>query len=419
VSRPETPSYSTPTWASTTVTYPAGPEDWAGSATCVAPAGDVFTPEGRIPADHLNDLFKKALQGSVNAKTSLTALVNFIGQAAFTNFRPGVSVSANSLLWVPSEGNWYSLGSSDNVRRSSDYGATWSASSEVSGGTARTVVRGAASPSEIVALTLSRDVYRKNAGAWVKHVNALPSLPDTFTTPRIVYDSVAGLFIAAYANSSTIKIATSPTGVTWTARSLPGAWSAGHTRAGIATFGGRTVLVARQSAADTASSVATSDDGGVTWTARSSLTHVSLDTSQDENRFLDTLGMNGSTVMYIACDTKNGGAEVFTSSNGGETFTSALSFATARTLLCPLPFGVAWVAMSGTPEQALALEWSGEARLLYSLDAGATWLDSGVDVAGKGLQALVPGDGGFAICTNSGGAHMGFRCAAPGREVIA
>jgi hypothetical protein len=144
-----------------------------------------------------------------------------------------------------------------------------------------------------------------------------------------------------------------------------------------------------------------------------------LDTSQDENRFLDTLGMNGSTVMYIACDTKNGGAEVFTSSNGGETFTSALSFATARTLLCPLPFGVAWVAMSGTPEQALALEWSGEARLLYSLDAGATWLDSGVDVAGKGLQALVPGDGGFAICTNSGGAHMGFRCAAPGREVIA
>ncbi len=387
----------------------------------MAPAGDYFVPESRIPADHLNDLFNKALNGSVQAKAALAALLTYVGQAPLQNFRTAVAIAggANSLLWSPYEGHWYAFGTSDNVRRSDDQGTSWSASSEVSGGTPRNLARAAVSPSEIVALNFqSRDVYRKSSGTWTKHTNALAGAPGALTTPRIVYDEVNGLFIAAYYGGSSIVIETSPTGVTWTPRSLPGAWAGGHSRHGIATYGGRTVLVARKDATTTESSVATSDDGGLTWTARTALTHVDAATAQDENTFLDVLGMGPEGVMYTPCDTNTGGGEVLLSTNGGETFTSKLTYA-GRMLVNPLPFGAAWVAMTGTAAGGFALQFAGEARFVYSLDQGATWLDSGYDVPSKGLQHVAPCEGGFAIYTNTGGARMGFRFGVPGREVVA
>jgi len=394
----------------------------------VAPPGDYFVPESRIPADYLNDLFQKSLQGSVNAKVELVSIIQYVGQAPFQNFRTAVAITggANSLLWSPYEGHWYSLGSTDNVRRSNDQGTTWSAASEVSGGTPRNVAKGAVSPSEIVALTLgSRDVYRKSGGSWTKHVNALAVAPTNLTTPRIVYDADSSLFIAAYHNGGTIAIETSPTGVTWTPRSLPGAWAAGHSRHGIVTHGGRTVLVARKDATTTESSVATSDDGGLTWTARTDLTHVDIPNTGaaavylDENTYLDVLGGGAEGFMYTAADTVVGGGEVLLSTDGGETFTSKLTYGTGRVLVNPLPFGAAWVAMTGTPAGLFALQFTSEARLLYSLTEGATWLDSGYDVPSTGLQCLVPCEGGFALYTNVGGARMGFRFGAAGREVIA
>jgi len=418
VTRPANPTYAVPTWAQSVANYPALGKDWDGAAIAVAPPGDYFTPEQKIAADYLNDLFAKALNEHVSAKSAIDALNTYVGQVVPLNFK-AASTAASNLVgahYNPYTRRWSVFGSTDRLRSSTNEGETWSGADEVSGGTSRKIWRAADDGAgNVVATTDSRDVYTSTGnGAWTKHTNAIPTTPNSSDPVVICYESGAALWCVAYRDnaSSDVVVATSPDGTTWTARTLPAAWSGpNHQRYQIAAGGGRVVLMARDASTATKSIVATSDDGGVTWAAQADLTHVAGDTDSYVSVPTANLAYDSTGKWMYSAANYNGNADVFHSTDGA-TWTAKKSIATDF-LSGIVGHGAMWLALLCASSAAGGGAYS-YCYPVYSLDNGATWFHSGHDF--PNVLSLASGNGGV-LALFSGSVRMSLRTGAPGVEV--
>jgi hypothetical protein len=398
VSRPANPSYTTRAFAPD-ANYPSTPgKVWSLQPTKVEPpgAGTVgFTPETGDAAEHRNKLFYDAFVQDVNAKTKLDELYTYLGQLQALNF-PIASVDLSNggsdilrgAFYNAPLSVWFVQGDAGIVRASDNQGYTWSATSiiaAVSDETERCFNGACDASGNTVVTTDSRYIFEMTASTtvWTKVDAAGTAMSSAIS--QVVFDPIRSLFCYVSGDSSNVtKIFTSSNRTSWTSRTVPTSFNAAlaHWRLEVKPSSGRIVMTAYRSS-DSKLLIATSDDGGVTWTERTFLTTtivptlggVSLTYNSTRNEWLYIIGEQSGTPS----------CEVWKSSDDGVTWTKILTLTNA--CLCkPAPVGTMWVG--GNRSNGVA----------YSLDGGVSWYTTARALA---LNEAYYGGGTVMLQTNS------------------
>lgn len=336
----------------------------------------------------------------LQARTKLQRATNYT-----TTVAPGGVL--NGALWNAFERKWYLYGDSGIIRSSSTNGWSWDASSLIAVPSAENehVTFGDvdANGNMVFACMAQKDVftYTSSTFTWAKVSPPSNSGATQFNTypSGIAYDPIRGLWCWMQYDSPlgtpTKRCYTSPDRAVWTSRTAPTnfdqfnqfCWSL---RANKTT--GRLLWVG-------ANHCATSDDGGVTWTARSNI-DVSGTTSSDIGCLLNKPGT--TEWLYVAGEvsgTPTG--TVVKSIDDGETWTAIASFANNCLQ------NIAWVGndlLIGTTRTSSLLCWS--------VDGGVTWQTDGFAVTATTKGAFA-GNGG-ALLVSSGVVYPPFRAGVTG-----
>jgi hypothetical protein len=228
----------------------------------------------------------------------------------------------------------------------------------------------------------------------------------------VVYDPVHNRwchFVAPQAASHKIK--TSSNRTTWTVASAPpgGDWDQDYEGfcLGCSRTTGR--IVAMASTTGNKIVVATSDDGGVTWTTRASLPALTFSGTD----FFASLTCDETTNVWFYVQGEITGtptSRVYMSTDGGATWTLVKSLATSC-LYSITVFGELLVGLAKTGSTSQEVVWSD--------DSGVTWHLSGLDLgAGSTPPGIFAGGGGLAIPTN-GHVYVSQRTGTPNLGVLA
>ena len=221
--------------------------------------------------------------------------------------------------------------------------------------------------SEIVTAIKGQYAVFRWTGSWAKANIGTGGTLNGDTEPQVVRCEQAGLYCWSGCDSvgGGVDGRTSPTGATWTARTMTNQASHGGTsRMACRPTDGRIVLMSQPNGAAAAIKVHTSDDGGVTWTQQSDLsTGVTSGSGPEYHLSADPL-----TGVYCYVIGRSSGAtqecEVWTSPDGA-TWTKKATLANYA-LHRPAGVGGLWVAQARNPTGV------GDA-IVYSPDGGATW----------------------------------------------
>ncbi len=391
MSRPANPAYTVRTW-STDTNYPAGGNPWNGQATKVEPPGPAggFVPNQGAAAEYVNKLFNDAYTIDSNTKTSLTNWANFMGQIQALNFPIEVSGPATTNFWaVYNEGlrRWYISGDNEKLYYSVD-NIAWTLDSAIAtaivSGAAANLRRFEADPSGNMVVTMSdigvggRYIAQMtgSSGAWTE-VDVFGATMVNGDTVPVVYDPINGKWIVvAHASGGVTRIATSANRTTWTVETTAAAH--GSTNFDATTLSlyrlackkstGRVVMTAFRSS-DTRIVVATSDDGGNTWTDRSQFT-IGL-TPLTERGCELTYNPDTNTFMLVVFETTGTHSSELWTSSDGISWSLAKAF-TNYAVRNVAPVGNMWAALASNTTVN---------EVIYSLDNGATWYFAGIQTA--------------------------------------
>lgn len=408
--RPADPSYAVEDFAPD-ANYPAGAETWSSNPTKVAPPGAAsvgFTPGQGNAAQYHNYLHHTRATESAAAKTAIAAVLEYVGQAQALNFPvrvTGVSSSQRGAAYASATSTWY-MTAGDTVQKSTDGGLTWSSATAA-----------AIAPKD-AATDLGGNVVVCGTGGAGQYVYELDAATSTWTQRtvlgghgadgHVVFDPISGFWVwqsynAAVGNFLAYR---SSDRATWTAATtLPtGAAGWGATPnvsdLGIDPTSGRAVAVARTGA--TTVKVATTDDGGVTWVAQTSITTtidagtIAISYNADE----------GAWYLSIGETTGTPSCEVWRSTDGAAwTKMATLAAACVHRIA---GFGALLVATATTASGV---------HVVYSLDSGATWRKAGRMLEGTAKGVFV--GPGAALALSSSHIYVGAAMGLPQIGVLA
>lgn len=300
------------------------------------------------------------------------------------------------------------------IKLSIDGGNAWYAAPSTPSLATHTTRGGAADPSgNMVITTTGRNIFQLNAGAWTwSMVDAWGSAPGVGLDSRVVYDRVNGRWIwfATALASLNPKLKWSTTRTAWTDASTPpaGDWDQDHVSPCLACNGttGRTVAMVQQTNKVV---VATSDDGGVTWTARTSLPSPTF-SSTDYHASLVCNEATGEWLFAQGETTGTPTSTVYRSTNGGETWTLVATL----TASC-----LASVALLGDGILVgMSVRADGQHDVVGSDDGGVTWRYAGfIPRSSSDVGGVHVGDG--AICVPvTGEVYLSLRQGTPDLGVL-
>lgn len=341
-------------WA--TGNYSAGPS-WGGTPQRAAPGGSFLTPNLTLPAEVANYLHGNAFDVAQGA-------LSLVGQIEALNFRTSVSQSFVHAAWNPGTNAWYGIETTTNCKASFTAGWTWG-SNLITG--ADTLHRIESDPSGNMVITTnvaSGALHEFNVGTstWTRRTASIyggGSVVSFLGKVCVAYDTVnARWWIGGLNLSGGMVQGTSTDRVTWGAGTSP-TTTGFEANLEVAYGNGRLVLLGRVSGGG--SNVWTSTNGGQSWTTQTPIAHAFTTGATDQIRYSAVEGLfmatftNGST----AC-------KVYTSPDGVTWTARATSVTKAITKIAPM--GAMWVALQS------------QGSVLFSLDSGATWRHAGFQV---------------------------------------
>lgn len=415
VSRPANPAYTVPVWAPN-ASYPAGASPWSGTPTKTThPAAGTtgITPRQGFPAQAMNKVLNDAYATDEAAKTAINDLVNHVGQEQVLNMGPGVTrgTAAGRGVWHPLDRAWWStgstLGSNDDLRYTTDRGQAWTTQSVGAAAlTSPLTDMDVDAAGNMVILgggvTTLIDYARSGvlAGTFTRRT-VFSGTPDY---PMVCHDPVRARWcIVSYEGGQKVYHSTSRASWTLATSVLPGTQRP-------VLFCNKTSgrLVAANTSSGTTVNIMTSDDGGQNWTLRSAVVSgfVSGVTTQPSG-----IDWHGSVSMaYSSTD----GCWLMTVTNGTNTeiyrsTNDAVTWSLVRTL--------SGIVLRQDSLACIGRVWAAfGASLIYSVDQGATWLDTGWRPAAYSPASasswLDAGGGGFLLSlriSTTGYSYPGFR----------
>jgi hypothetical protein len=404
VSRPIKPSYTVPTWAPNT-NYPVSADPWSATPTKTAHAGAAsvgITPKTAVPAQVINKLINDAYATDGLVQVAVYALFDYLAQSTALNFGAQVTTPATfaGAAWDASTRAWYYTATAGKLYASFCNGYVFGSNliSAVAAGTESLRFIDCDGNGVIIAACNTASIFRRPtaAGAWSKVATGGTYSIDA---PGIVYDPIHASWCwvgvdAGAPNTTQVYTSTAASaGAAWTNRSGSLALAALNlARVGVNKTTGRIVIIAGSSATR---NVSTSDDGGITWTARTSLTVA--DPSYTEAEIFH----NAATGKWLFITGKTGTCDVWTSSDG-ITWARAVTLATAQ-ILRAVPDGFLWCGVTAVGD------------IVYSVDDGATWKFTGYQ-AGSAARGMFSGNGGF-MCVSTAVVSSSFVASLGGANV--
>lgn len=348
-----------------------------------------------VPLEALADrsAWLRALTSDVDDRTQLLSVLNFRRATD-----AGIGVASRPFFNSVS-GEWVVPGASA-VQYSADQGlslATYAGIPNISG---ETCTGGdAASNGNTVIASRSRYVFRldHSAQSWtrVDWIGATVTLDGT----HVVRDEVHGKWVAFAANVNLLVVKHSADGTTWaSAVTMPTGdeWTSDDyylLRVAIKRSTGRIVAILH-APSESSFGVATSDDGGNTWTTRTSISDAGSPTASSSS-----LVYNEATNVWYFTHGKSGGgrsSRVYKSADDGVTWT----LVTTLTSSCLRSIACLGTLLVGVVEMPYA-SGSSVYRIAYSIDGGATWKDTqfrpGLSDIHQGGNGLMLAGAGFVL----------------------
>lgn len=398
MSRPANPNWVVPVFAPDTA-YPTSANPWSNTPTKTTHAGASsvgFTPKTAVPAQAINKLLNDAYTTDGSSKASAVEWANYVGQIQALNFPnvAGLPSISRYALFAAASCKWYVLANNETVHVSLNAGITWTPETGVGiVGAGENCLGGDADlGGNVVISTDTKYVFEKteSTGTWTR-VDVVGGGVPSAGECQVAFDPLSGRWIWFGASgASTTLVKTSTNRTTWTdATTKPsGSWSGVSLGLACKPSNGRVIAMCIGSPPGTVR-VATSDNGGVNWTDRATLTttlpgtseRTAISYSEVDDSWICTLG------KIATAD-----SEVWRSTDDGVTWTKIATFGNA----CLLN-----VACLGRLLVSVAVLADGSSHIVYSLDTGVTWRLSGYRLQSTGVGVFRGGGRPLALTTLS------------------
>lgn len=415
MSRPKDLPTALQSWANTTYT-PAG-KAWDSTAQRSTPAGSALVPGVSLPAEVANYLHGNAFDGAQGA-------INAVGQLSALNWQAAGSlgnISVGSFAWSDLDQAWWAVlpSASNAAQQSFDFGKTWSTITTLAASIGNNDIAFDTSGNFVTATASGNTNVQsgtRTAFSTYTTVNTAAVIPANVANV-VVYEPLSALWcILGGGGVSTITGVTSANRTTWTARTLPAAWTTVTAGTGTPQIGvGGGVIVA--AFVDTTSTFRTmrSATGGVSWTNDQQLTPA------------------GITLVPTATTAVGGGiSKPVWSAVDSLWYITAFQTSTRKTQVYSSPDAITWtncasltandVALVGTaPLGTLLVGLNNDGRVFTSWTRGTTWFRVGslpnMSSPVYGLRA--GGNGVLAMGGNGATAILAYGSARFGLPVTA
>ena len=411
MSRPKNPDWTVGSFATET-SYAAGPHIWSSNPIKVqhpARSGG-FVPGQGAAAPNVNYELNRLYVNDQHAKDTLAATVGFVGQMPALNWRrttASIATTSSRPFYSAAFGAWIVPGTAA-VHYSPDGGLTLD-NFGVPNTSGEVLTCGDADASgNMVVSSQSRYVFRRTSGAWSR-VDVAGASGGVYELTQVVHDPIRDHWIWFVANVNQFAIKTSNDGgATWTnAEVWPGGnWASSdlyRARLAVKKSTGRVVAIAQTfDGAVEAFAVATSDDGGATWTARANIEDAAAGESTRSDLTYDA----GADAWYFAFG-KPGSGKLYRSVDDGVSWMPVTSL-TTRCLTSIACYGAMLVGLAETGEIS---------TVAYSLDGGATWIDSQLRASVASEPCAVRAGLGDLMIAGGGYVMTSLRMGMPGQVI--
>lgn len=396
MTRPVKPNYSIPVWAPN-ANYPVTADPWSATPTKTVHPGAAsvgMTPKTGVAAQVINKLINDAYTTDGLVQVPVYALFDYLGQSTALNFDQQVTTPATfaGACFEPATRAWLFTATAGKLYASFSNGYFFGANliSAVAAGTENLRFIDVDGAGAVIAACNTASIFKRptSAGAWAKVATGATWSTDV---PGIVYDPVHALWCwlgvdSGAGNATQVYTSTAASaGAAWTNRSGSLARVAfAPSRIGVNKITGR-ISVIMLSGATAKNS--TSDDGGITWTARADFTVADAAYTEAE------IFHNPDTGKWMYIAGKTGSCDVW-KSDDAITWTRAVTLTTVQIL-------------RAAPDGFLCAGVTAVGDIVYTVDHGVTWKYVGYQ-AGSASRGMHFGNGQF-MCVSTATVAPSFR----------